>query len=78
MVKRISCKVICSKPLSNKSEILQYINKLSNNRHRIDNTAAREPQVNHTRNSFTNSQPLDMIKESIDNRLIGQILDYYV
>ncbi len=74
MVKRISCKVICSKPLSNKSELLQYINKLR----RINNAAAGEPQVNDTRNSFTYSQPLDIIKESIHDRPIGQHLDYYV
>jgi len=77
MVKKISCRVISSKPLINRSEVSLHIKKPNNTHHRVDNKAARTPQVNYTRNLFTYSHSLDMVKECINTGLIGQFLDCY-
>jgi len=77
MVKKISCKVISSKPLINRGDILPYINKPNNNRQKVDNNAASDPQISHTRNLFTYSHSLNMEKKCIDAGLIGQLLDCY-
>jgi len=75
--KKISCKIISSKPLINREEVSPDSNKQSNNYHKVNDNTAGSPQANFTHNSFTYSHSLGTVKESVNKGINGQFLDCY-
>jgi len=86
MVKRITCRVVRSKPLG-KSSPLPLLSCESKKRsgctlnkvhHKIGDVATGIPQGKYAGNSVTYTRLLDITSVSIDSDLTGQILDCYV
>jgi len=77
VVKRISCRVVKSVPLSKSGDALWHARR-SNNKHRkISNIAGTDVGLRHTSDSFTYTGRRNTERVSIDDKL-GQILDCYI
>ena len=90
MIKRISCKVIRTIPLSMCNRELRHESKSNHKPHNISN-ASRTPntknnvwesaanaQARHTNNSVTYTDRLNITRMSINDGLTAQVLDIYV
>jgi len=90
MIKRISCKVIRTIPLSKSSVELRHASRSNHKPHNISN-ASRTPntkkyvwesaanaQARHTNNSVTYTGRLNITRMSINDGLTAQVVDIYV
>jgi len=90
MIKRISCKVISTIPLSKCGVELRHSSRSKHKPHNISN-ASRTPktkkyvwesaanaQARHTNNSVTYTDRLNITRMSIKDGLTAQVLDIYV
>ena len=78
MVKKISCRVIRSVPLSESSKARLYASQSDNMHHEIDYIVASNIGMRHPHNSVTYTSRLDTARVRADDGSIGQILDCYV
>ena len=78
MVKRISCRVIRSVPLSESGEARPYASQSDNMHHEIDDVVASNIGLRHPHNSVTYTSRLDTARVCADDGPTGQILDCYI
>jgi hypothetical protein len=79
MIKRIPCKVVRTKPLGKSSEALRYASKSNNAYHKRGNIVTRPPKsYKSASRNLTYTDLLEITRVSIDDGLMGQILDCYV
>ena len=78
MIKRISCRVVSSKPLGKSSDALRHVRQPGNEHHKISDAAAVNIHARHNSTPVTYTGRLDIAGVSIDDSPIGQILDCYV
>jgi len=77
MVKKISCKIISSKPLIHKGDVSPHINMQNNNHHKVDKNTACGSQAGYTHDFLTYSNSLNISKGFVHEDSIGEILDCY-
>ena len=82
MAKRISCIVVRTVPLSESCNALRYAHRSNNKHPKADNIVAANVSRSQTHNLapaiLTYTGWLDIAGVSVDDSLIGQILDCYV
>lgn len=77
MAKRISCRIVSSKPFGKSRSVLLHKKASNNTQHRTGDFVSGIPHGTYVSNPVTYTRLLNITRVPVDNALTGRILDFY-